>query len=209
MPDVKRPTKRAQRAQETRRRIVSAARDLFVEQGYGGTLMPQIAERAGVAVQTIYFTFGTKRALLKEAVDVDIAGDFEPVVTMDRPWFQQALGAETAESMLRSHVHGTCQVLQRVAPIIQVLEAAAAADPEVAALWDFDGDPRHEVQSAAAAALLDKPGALGDITAEHAADVLYGVLSPDVYRLMVKNRGWSLAAFERWTFEVLASQLLA
>jgi AcrR family transcriptional regulator len=142
MPDVKPPSKRTERAQQTRRRIVEAAHDLFVEQGYGLTLMPEIASRAGVAVQTLYFTFGNKRSLLKEVVDVVIAGDFEPIATMDRPWFQASLAADTADEMLHAHVQGTCRVLDRVASIYQVLDAASAADPDIANLWSFDaGSP--------------------------------------------------------------------
>jgi AcrR family transcriptional regulator len=207
MPDVKRPNKRTERAQQTRQRIVEAARDLFVEQGYGATLMPEIAGRAGVAVQTIYFTFGNKRSLLKEVVDVVIAGDLEPIATLDRPWFQEALAAGTADEMLRSHVRGTCRVLDRVAPIQQVLEAASAADPEIAGLWSFDTDPRYTVQAAAAKALVRKPGARPGVTADQGADVLFGLLSPDLYRLFVRDRGWSNEAYETWVHDTLRSQL--
>src|SRR5215217_558269 len=96
--DVKRVNKRAEKARQTRRRMLAAARELFVERGYGATALQDIADRAEVAVQTIYFTFGTKRALLKELADVSIAGDDEPIATMDRPWFQQSLAAETADA---------------------------------------------------------------------------------------------------------------
>jgi AcrR family transcriptional regulator len=209
MPDVKRPSKRTERAQHTRRRIVEAAHDLFVEQGYVATLMPEIANRAGVAVQTIYFTFGNKRSLLKEVVDVVIAGDFEPIATMDRPWFQAALAADTAGEMLRAHVRGTCQVLERIAPISRVIEAASAADPEIADLWSFDADPRHTVQSAAATALVSKSGSRPGVTADHAADILFGLLSPELYRLFVREREWSSEAYEHWVYDTLRAQLCA
>lgn len=209
MPDVKRPNKRTERAQHTRQRIVEAARDLFIEQGYGVTLMPEIAQKAGVAVQTIYFTFGNKRSLLKEVVDVVIAGDFEPIATMDRPWFHIALAADTAEEMLRAHVEGTCRVLDRVASIYQVIEAASAADPEIADLWSFDANPRHTVQTAAAKALVSKPGARPGVTAEHAADILFGLLSPELYQLFVHQREWPSAAYENWVHDTLQTQLCA
>jgi AcrR family transcriptional regulator len=208
MSDVKRVGKRAARAQETRRRIVEAARDLFVDQGYVATLMPEVADRAGVAVQTIYFSFGTKRALLKEVVDAVIAGDSAPVATLDRPWFQEAIAAETAESMLRIYVTGTCRVLARVAPILRVLDAAVASDPEVAGLWSYEEDPRHTVQTAAANALLSKPGARRDLTEARAADILFGLLSPELYRLMVPIRGWSHDTFEEWVHDALRDQVL-
>ncbi|MFI7614704.1 TetR/AcrR family transcriptional regulator [Nonomuraea terrae] len=75
MTDVKWPNRRAQEAQETRRRIREAALELFLRDGYGATNLQDIAGRAGVAMQTIYFVLGNKRALLKELVDVTIDGD--------------------------------------------------------------------------------------------------------------------------------------
>src|SRR3954468_16587156 len=77
---------RAARTRATRRRIVDAAAELFIERGYGVTTLEQIAARAGVAVQTVYFHFGNKRTVLKEAVDVAAVGDDEQVALLERPW---------------------------------------------------------------------------------------------------------------------------
>ncbi|MET9241837.1 helix-turn-helix domain-containing protein [Nonomuraea sp. NPDC003709] len=207
MSDVKRTNKRAEKAKETRRRILAAASELFVQEGYGATNLQDVAEKAGVAVQTIYFVFGNKRALLKELVDVTIAGDDEPVATMDRPWYVAALAAGTAQDMLRAYVAGTTSVLERVAPIGRVLEAAVASDPEVAALWPHDVDPRHVVQQGAARALAGKPGARAEVSVEEAADLLYGLLSPELYLLFVRERGWTRERWEQWVGETLRAQL--
>ncbi|MEU7834011.1 MULTISPECIES: helix-turn-helix domain-containing protein [unclassified Nonomuraea] len=207
MSDVKRPNKRAEKAKETRRRIRTAALELFTQDGYGATNLQDVADRAGVAVQTIYFVFGNKRALLKELVDVTIAGDDEPVATMDRPWYVAALAADTAQDMLRAYVAGATAVLERIAPIGKVLEAAAASDPEVAALWPHDVDPRYVVQQRAAKALAGKPGARADLPVEEAADVLYGLLSPELYLLFVRERGWSRERWESWVGETLRGRL--
>ncbi|MGW4959387.1 TetR/AcrR family transcriptional regulator [Nonomuraea sp. NPDC004186] len=207
MSDVKRTNKRAEKAKETRRRILAAASELFVQDGYGATNLQDVAEKAGVAVQTIYFVFGNKRALLKELVDVTIAGDDEPVATMDRPWYVAALAAGTAQDMLRAYVAGTTSVLERVAPIGRVLEAAVASDPEVAALWPHDVDPRHVVQQGAARALAGKPGARAEVSVEEAADLLYGLLSPELYLLFVHERGWTRERWEQWVGETLRAQL--
>ncbi|OUC97422.1 TetR/AcrR family transcriptional regulator [Streptosporangium minutum] len=207
MSDVKRPNKRAQKAQETRRRILAAALELFVRDGYGATNLQDVADKAGVAVQTIYFVFGNKRALLKELVDVTIAGDDEPVATMDRPWYVAALAAGTAQDMLRAYIAGTTAVLARVAPILKVLEAAAASDPEISALWPQDEDPRFAVQERAAAALVTKPGARTDIPVEYTADLLYGLLSPELYLLFVQERGWRRERWEQWVTQTLNAQL--
>lgn len=220
MSTVKRHNKRADRARETRRRIVAAAHELFLEQGYGATSLQEVAERAGVAVQTIYFVFGNKRTLLKAVVDTTIAGDDEPIPIMQRPWFREALDATTAEDQLRLHVHGTRKILDRTAPITRVVETAMAIDPEVAALWPLDGDtgsrplspdttwpPRFLGHLAAAHALVTKPGARDGVTAERAADLLYGLLSPALYLIFVRDRAWSPEEWEDWAYEMLRRQL--
>ncbi|MFI0465723.1 TetR/AcrR family transcriptional regulator [Saccharopolyspora sp. 5N102] len=207
MSAVNKGGKRAEKARRTRLRMLQAAGELFVERGYGATPLQDIADRAGVAVQTIYFTFRNKRNLLKEVVDTAIAGDDEPIATMDRPWFREALGAETAEAQLRAHVAGTRLIMERVAAIAEVLRIAAATEPEVTELWPQGPDPRHTVQAAAAEALVAKPGARADVSAEQAADVLFGLLSPELYLLVVRDRGWKPEQWEQWVFELLRAQL--
>ena len=199
--------KRARNATQTRGRMLEAARELFVRKGYGATTLKEIADRAGVAVQTIYFTFGNKRVLLKELVDVAIAGDLEPVATMDRPWFRQALAAPAAESHLRLHVRGTREILERVAPIVEMLRAAAAADPALAGQWGDEADPRFAVHLEAARSLAGKPGARAGVTAGHAADLLFGLLSPELYQVFVRDRGWQAEQWESWVGDTLVSQL--
>ena len=207
MTDVKSVKNRSQRAAETRRRILDAALDLFVANGYGATNLQEVADRAGVAIQTIYFVFGNKRKLLKELVDVTIAGDDEPIPTMDRPWFRDAIASETADALLRAHVRGTSAVLHRVAAITDMVATAAASDAEIAQLWPDGEQPRLQVHMAAAEALVAKPGARADITAETVADILFALLSPGLYLLFVRERGWPSEQWEQWTYDTLRAQL--
>jgi AcrR family transcriptional regulator len=204
---VKSTGKKGEKSRETRRRILQAAYDLFIDHGYGATTLQGIAERAGVAVQTIYFAFGNKPSLLKELVDVTIAGDDEPVPTMRRTWFLDALAADTAEAHLRKHVRGTCDVLRRVAPITDVLRAAGAQDASLAGMWQEDSDPRLEVHTVAARSLVAKPGARAELSVEHAADLLFGLLSPQLYLLFVRERGWRPERWEQWAYDTLHTQL--
>ncbi|MFD9870951.1 TetR/AcrR family transcriptional regulator [Streptomyces niveus] len=203
----KRPDKRAERSRRTREKIVRAARDLFLAQGYGATSLQEVADRAGVAVQTVYFVFRNKRALFKDVVDTSIAGDAEPVATMDREWFRSACAELTAAGQLRAHVRGARDVLGRVAPIMPLIAAAAATDPEIAAQWPDGPDPRYTVQYAAAKALTSKPDARPDIDPARAADLLYGMLSPELYLIFVRDRGWSPEAWEEWACAALTAQL--
>ncbi|GAB2454500.1 TetR/AcrR family transcriptional regulator [Streptomyces incanus] len=201
--------KRGDRARETRRRIIDAAAELFVEQGYGATKLQEIADRAGVAVQTIYFVFRNKPSLLKELVDVAIAGDDEPLATMDRPWFEEVTTAPTAESALAVLVAGARRTLERVAAINEMVRAATATDPEIRALWPDTTDPRYTVVSTAARALTEKPGARPGLSAEEAADVVYALLSPELFLVLTRDRAWPADKWERWAHDTLGSQLLA
>jgi AcrR family transcriptional regulator len=204
---VKKPDGRAAKSRLTRSRILDAAGELFVRNGYGATSLQDIADRARVAVQTIYYGFGNKQTVLKLVVDRTIAGDDEPVATLDRPWFRQALETGSAEAHLKEHLEGTRAVLERVAPIMKMVGAAAATDPGIAELWPNERDPRLTVQTAAAESLLAKPGARRDVTVEHAADVLFGLLSPEVYLLFVSERGWTPQQWQAWTHDTLRPQL--
>lgn len=201
--------KRGHRAQETRRRIIEAAGALFVEQGYGATKLQEIADRAGVAVQTIYFVFRNKPSLLKELVDVAIAGDDEPVPTMDRPWFTEVTAAPTAESALAALVVGTRRTLERVAAINEMVRAATATNPEIRELWPDQTDPRYTVISIAAKSLTGKLGANTALTDEEAADIIYALLSPEIFLVLTRDRAWPPDKWERWAYDTLRSQLLA
>ncbi|MBT2442782.1 TetR/AcrR family transcriptional regulator [Streptomyces sp. ISL-36] len=207
MSDVK--GSRSDRAKGTRRRIIAAATELFLLNGYGATTLQQVADQAGVAVQTIYFTFRNKPGLLKELVDVAIAGDDAPVATMDRPWFAQVVDAPDAGSGLAALVAGSRTVLERAAAVSEMVRAAAAAHPELRDVWPERQDPRHTVHTAAAEALLDKPGARPGLTVEEAADILYALLSPELFLILTRDRAWTPAAWERWAADTLATQLLA
>ncbi|MFC5187461.1 TetR/AcrR family transcriptional regulator [Actinomadura harenae] len=207
MSEVKPPGKRAQKAQETRRRIRAAAFEAFREQGYGATTLQDVAGRAGVAVQTIYFVFGNKRTLLKELLDVTVAGDDRPLTTMERPWYVDALAAETAPEMVRAYVAGTSAVLERVAPLTKIAREAVASDPEVAALWPEDADPRYTVIKNAATALHAKPGARAELSVRDMADVLYGLLSPELFLLFTVERGWTVERWRDWAVGTLLVQL--
>lgn len=207
MDTVKRPDKRAERSRRTREKVIEAARELFVAQGYGATSLQEVADRARVAVQTVYFVFGNKRTLFKDVVDTSIAGDTEPVATMDREWFHAACAAPTAAGQLRAHVRGTTEILGRVAPIMPLIAAASATDPQIAAQWPDGPDPRYTVHHAAAQALVGKPDVRPEVSVSMAADLLFGLLSPQLYLLFVQDRGWSPDKWEEWAYTTLTAQL--
>lgn len=216
MPSVKgigeegaKPEGRRQRAaRETRRRILAAAGDLFVEQGYGATTIQQIAERADVAWQTVYSVFGAKVAILSAVFDVAVAGDDEPVRVMDRPFAQTI--RETADPFEKARLHARHmrETYVRIAGITGVIEAAAGADPEIAALWQKLQDQRRYGMGLAAADIVEASGSPTKPSVEHAGDILWFLTGPWAYRSFVVDRGWSLDEYEDWMAQTIATQLL-
>src|SRR6187397_2539111 len=112
---------RAEKAQANRQRMRTAAQTLFTARGYSATSMQAIADEAGMAVQTLYFTFRTKRALLGELLDVAVAGDDEPVPNLERPQVLAAIDDPDPVTQLRTQARLAREVYERVAPILQVV----------------------------------------------------------------------------------------
>ena len=128
---------RAERARQTRDRMIDSAKELFVAQGYAATAMEQIAAAAGVAVQTVYYTFKTKGQLLAEVVEVTAAGDDDSVPPSRRAWVQEMLAASSPQRVTRSgggKRHGDLHARSRRA-VARRRRGAAAADPYVDEYW--------------------------------------------------------------------------
>ncbi|HKY76480.1 MAG TPA: helix-turn-helix domain-containing protein, partial [Acidimicrobiia bacterium] len=104
-----RPVKRAYdtrrrqaQARETQAHIADAARELFIERGWATTSIRDIAERAGVSVQTIYNAFeGGKAAIFHRVMDIVVVGDDEPVAMAERPEYREMFETRDAGELLR------------------------------------------------------------------------------------------------------------
>ena len=196
---------RGTRTRETRRKIVTAAAELFIADGYHVTRLEQIAAKAGVAVQTIYFHFGNKRTVLKEAVDVAAVGDDEPTALLERPWLEEAKAASEPRRVIELWMANGRSILTRVGPIMRVVRDAAVVDPEMAEQW-----ATNETQTAAAfrvlAEQLDAMKALR-VPVEEATDILCAISGLSMY-LVLTDRGWTAAQWERFAVDTVAHALL-
>lgn len=199
---------RTARSLATRARIARAATRLFTTDGYTATSITRVAEEAGVAAQTVYNTCGTKAGLLKEALDQAVAGDAEPVATLERPWVREALSAPDPRDLVRLQIRGTTQVMERVAALIEVLRGAAASDPELAALWRTNTDQRRTVHTVFAHTLADRGALRAGLDPQEAADTLLGLLSPELYTLYTVQLGWSPERWTQWATGAVTRQLL-
>jgi AcrR family transcriptional regulator len=201
--------RRARSARETRRRILAAAHELFVRQGYAATTVQQVAEVADVAWQTVYAVFGNKPAILSALFDVTVVGDDEPIPMMERPFVRQiADAADPREKagIFAAHIRRTSA---RTAGVVAVLEAASASDPAIGQLWQKLADQRRFGMTQAVANFRAAGVLRDDLTNEEAVAVLWFFTGPWPYRAMVTESGLSDDAFESWMAETLYTQLFA
>ncbi|PWK80956.1 TetR family transcriptional regulator [Lentzea atacamensis] len=199
---------RAERARQTRRRMIDAARGLFVGQGYAATTMDQIAAEAGVAVQTVYYTFRTKGQLLAEVVEVTAAGEDHPVPVPARAWVREMLSATSGQRVLALGVeHGTA-IYERVAALWPAVGAAAAADPAVNDYWRGVTTDRRSGQRAMVARIAELGELRPGLGVDRATDLVVVLVGHDVYHGLVEDARWSVTAYRAWLFTTLAGQLL-
>ncbi|HET6562950.1 MAG TPA: helix-turn-helix domain-containing protein [Marmoricola sp.] len=201
-------TVRAESARRTRGAIVSAATRLFVEGGYEGTSLEDVARAAGVARPTVTATFGSKDALLAEVLDQALAGDDAPVPVRERPWFQPVWSATTAEDVLDAYAAVCVTIARRAAPVVEAVHRATDSHPQISALWE-----RWLAGRRAGAAMVVEREVLRrrlrpGLDVEAAIDVLWILNDPGSYALIVQRRGWSEDRFQRWLASSMRALLL-
>jgi AcrR family transcriptional regulator len=189
-------------------KILHAALNLFVTRGYPSTTVEMIAHEAGVAVQTVYFSFRAKANILKQLVDINIAGDTQPTATLQRAWVADALAEPDPAYQLEIQVKGTAAIHRRVAPLLGVLRRACDTDPAVAELWRTNQEQRRALHRQLVTALRRKGSLPPGMRLGQAVDISYAVLGPELFHMLVTERGWSIAEWERWTLNALRRELL-
>jgi AcrR family transcriptional regulator len=200
--------RREQAAARTRRALIDAAADLFVERGYLATSVSAIAERAGVGRATVFTSVpGGKPELLKLARDIALAGDDEPVPVPQRPWFREAMAATEPTELIRLQCRNYRMIQQRAAALEQVLVVGAADAPELAELLRAARTQRG-MGARLVVDHLVRLGAVAEERAPEAADALYAIASPEVYLLLTGDRGWTDAAYQDWLAATLTATLL-
>ena len=197
---------KTERGRKTKARIVAAATRLFADRGYLETTMAAIAAEAGVAVQTLYLAFGSKVAILTAAHDLAVVGDDEPIPVLDRPWVDEVRAEPSGSRALELVLTNTLAIVERVAPISGVIQAAAA-DTDVAELLARTNAQRLDTMRFLAAELAKKPGFGPALSAGNVADVLDAVVSNELYRLLVVERQWPVEDWKAWAHQSAAFRL--
>jgi AcrR family transcriptional regulator len=200
--------RRREQAQATRRAVLDAAQRLFERHGFAATTVPAIAAEAGVSTKTVYLAFESKSGVLRALWNVRLRGDEGEAPVAARQWYVGVLEEPDAERQLRLNARNARAVKTRIGGVMGVVRTAAAVDPDAAALWerietDFYANQREIVKT------LQRKGALRDgLDVTQGTDILWTLNHPDVWLLLVGQRRWSPARFERWLGDTSCAQLL-
>lgn len=200
---------RAQQAEQTRGAILDAATELFVGRGYRRTTVQQIAERAGVNVDTIYHAVGRKPALMRELVETSLSGRREAVPAAERPYVVAIRAATTAGDKIDLYAAALTEIHVRLAPVFHALRDAALTDEACAALWKEITDRRARNMLEFAADLRGTGELRDDLDDRRIADVVWSMNAVEYWVLLVEERGWSPAEYQAWVCDAWRRLLLS
>jgi AcrR family transcriptional regulator len=167
-----------------------------------------IAQEAGVAVETVYATFGNKRAILSRLIDVSLVGDEKPVPLLEREGPRAVMNETNQHRQVELFAEDIYEIMSRMTPIFEIMRAAAKTETEIAGMYENILNSRVQGLMAFARALMKNGPLRDDVTAEEAAETVWVLTSADVITLMTTNRGWSAEQYKRWLTNMLIRFLL-
>jgi AcrR family transcriptional regulator len=195
---------RAAQAELTRRRVLEAARRLFLQRGYAGTTVAAVADAAAVSPETIYLSLGGKRGLLEGVME--ITGPHESAAT-DETWWQMVAALPSAPERLAKNVEYSCRILARTRPIHAIIRGAADKEAFAAALGRQLLQERLTYQTERIRRFLAadlKPG----LTVTEAGQRYCALASPELYNLLTVELRWTPDHHRDWLTNLLTNELL-
>jgi len=201
------PRRRA-RASVTRAKILEAATELFLREGYVAATMPAIAEAAGVSRATVFNSVGGKGDVLKACYDVAIVGDDIPLPIYARPEMRAMFAEPDPRATISRYAAIIAAIGARVSPIYEVLRAAAGADTQVRTMWNQIQDERHFGAARFAEMFAMKSPLPDGLSLAEAADIIWLLIDNGQYHRLVVERRWTTDRFERWFVTALGAHLL-
>ena len=199
---------RKQQAGQTRLRILDAAQVLFAERGYAVSTIEAIATSAGVAVDTVYAAFGSKRGVLKALLDVRVGGDEEKVDLLERPGPQKVQHTQDQKAQLAAFAADINSIIERARPVDDIMRGAAAVDADIATLRTQAQAYRYGNMRRLVSWLVSNGPLRAGLTEEEAAAIVWTMASPEVHGLLRVVRGWSAERYRDWLRESLTRILL-
>jgi AcrR family transcriptional regulator len=199
---------RQARTRRTWAAVIEAAQSLFVERGYAATTIEAISERSDTPQATVYRLFSSKLGILKAVLDVSVGGDDQAVAMADRPQVRALISDEDPENQLAGFAALLREIMGRAGPVHRILADAARSDQDAASLLAEMARQRHEGQRRIACSLARSGALRPGVRERDAADIIHALASPEVYGLLVSDRGWSGERYEKWLRSTLIDQLL-
>jgi AcrR family transcriptional regulator len=197
-PAGERPSLRQAQIAQTEQRIVAAAAELFLADGYLATTLEAVAKRAQVGARTVYLRFGTKAALFKRVVDVAIVGDAEPVDVLGRDWMRAAMTAPTAAGRIAASAAAGRQIMERTGALFAVAQQAAAVEPLIAGFWQQGREQTRHAHAVFWTRMADD-GLLDPGTdLDWLIDTTSVLAAAETYLLITRLTGWDLDAYQDW-----------
>ncbi|KAA6464476.1 TetR/AcrR family transcriptional regulator [Acidobacteria bacterium AB60] len=193
---------RERQAAETRRRIVEGARRLLESDGYTGMTIEAVAQRAGVSTQTVYAVFGSKTGILRELLNQTTFGpDYDDIV-------RDAMSEPDPERRLRKAAGIARKIHDAQSATFELLRGAGVVAPELAQLEEERECLRYERQKSMIDSLREAGRILPELTSRQARDILWTLTGGDLYRMLVRERGWSSQRYQAWLADTLVRSLL-
>ena len=201
-------SRRREQAAATSTAILEAARRLFEQHGYPATTMAAIAAEAGVSQKTVYVAFETKAGVLRALWHRLLRGDELDVPVGERAWYREVLDEPDPERQLRLNARNSRIVKQRAAMLLDVFRGAAPSDPEIHQLWTRVQREFYDNQRVIVESLAGKDALAPGLDVTRATDILWTLNHPNQWQLLVVDRGWTPAEYERWFADTACAQLL-
>jgi AcrR family transcriptional regulator len=193
---------RLEKARQTRMRILGAARDLFLADGYVGTTLDAVAARAGVSPQTVYNLVGGK--LFKTVYDVTLAGDDEPIPIAQRPDYRRIYEAATPREALTIAATFERILFVRVGPLVALATAqAAAGDKDLRAFVKTIETERATGNRGLVVQFASRFGLRPDLTVDRATEILWTLTGPHPAEQLVIRCGWDWPTYEAWLVDTV------
>lgn len=199
---------RTDQAAATRATVLDAARELFLSRGYAGTTVAMIANRAGVAADTIYATVGRKPVVLRELIETAISGSDAAIPAEQRDYVSAIRTAPTAAEKIGIYATALTAIQRRLAPIFLALRTAAATDQGCADLWAIISERRAANMRLFAADLRATGSLRKDLSDADVADIVWSMNSAEYWVLLVSERGWTPERFRTWLTDAWTRLLL-
>jgi AcrR family transcriptional regulator len=196
------PSLRQAQVAHTEQRILAAATELFLSQGYVATTLEAVARRAEVGARTVYVRFGTKAALFKRVVDVAIVGDTEPINVLGRDWMQAALTAPTAAERIAASAAAGRQIMERTGALFAVAQQAAAVEPLIAGYWQEGREQTRHANAVFWTRMADDGLLDPAIDLDWLIDTTTILAAAETYLLIIRLTGWDLDTYQNWVAAV-------